>query len=282
MSRRVGRGSAVLLVVAAETLCVSLASGATPAVDVAAADKLYEAGKAAMDRGELGAACSDFAESQRLDPAAGTLLNLGECEARSLKLATALAHYEAARALLPKGDYRLPFAEERIAALKPRVPRVTIRFRGEREGIRVECDGVLVKVAVLGTPLPLDPGPHHIVATRSGVTVASRDVTLRESDAKECELSADDGAAANASFQRTAGLVTLGAGGVSLGLGVVLGIVAKVTYDSASGTSNCPHGNASCNAAGVSDGQTAHAEAAASTGTVISGVALAALGFALV
>src|SRR5258708_2013252 len=68
--------------------------------DVNAADALFQSAKAAMDRGDLATACPRFAESQRLDPAVGTTLNLGECEARSGKLAAALAHYEEARAAL--------------------------------------------------------------------------------------------------------------------------------------------------------------------------------------
>ena len=45
-------------------------------VDAAAAQKLFERGRTAARRGDWQRACDDFAASQKLDPGAGTLLNL--------------------------------------------------------------------------------------------------------------------------------------------------------------------------------------------------------------
>ena len=49
------------------------------AADPAAAQAMFEHGKQLSGQNRLDDACRAFAESQRLDPATGTLLNLGDC-----------------------------------------------------------------------------------------------------------------------------------------------------------------------------------------------------------
>src|SRR4051812_33487281 len=77
-------GAAVLL---------GLVPGVAAAQDVAAADALFKRGVTAMKAGDLETACPAIAESQRLDPHAGTLFTLAECENRRGHVATAVVHY---------------------------------------------------------------------------------------------------------------------------------------------------------------------------------------------
>jgi hypothetical protein len=259
-----------------------------------AADALFESGKAAMDHGDLVTACRDLSESLKLDHAAGTLLNLGECEARSGKLATALAHYREGRAGLADGDFRVAFAEEKIASLSKRAPRLAVEVSGERApGARVTLDGAVLPDTSLGVPLPIDPGTH--VAALEGDPPLRVSVTLAEGDTKSVALvqarapapapapalappsaPADEGS--HGASQRFAGAVALGSGAVALVVGAVLGVTAKITYDSASSPSNCPNGPASCDAAGVSGGSTAHTEATVSTVLFVAAGVLGATG----
>jgi hypothetical protein len=224
----------VLAVCLALALPRAAAADGPAKADVDAADRLYTAAKAAMDRGDLEVACPKFAESQRLDPAVGTLLNLGECEARSGKLAAALSHFQAARAFLTAGDYRIAFADDKIAQLT--------RQLGAQTNASHE--------PAAPPPPAREPSPSDVGHGGSPL--------------------------------RTVGYVALGAGGVSFVVGVVFGVVAKLTYDSASSSANCPSGTASCNATGVSGGQTAEAQAAVATGTIAAGLVVAAGGLALV
>jgi hypothetical protein len=261
------------------------ASAEAPKADVEAAEKLFTAAKGAMERGDLKIACQEFAESQRLDPAPGTLLDLGACEEKSGLLATALGHFQAARASLPAADFRVRFADDSIAALLRRVPRLAIRWSGVTgPETRVRRDDVDVAPSTFGVPLPVDPGAHQVVVTVSGEVVARRDVTAAEGQALDVDLSPTDAApaAAGGSAQRTLGYVALGAGGLGFAVGVVFGVLAKVTYDSASSAANCPHGPTSCDGTGVSQGQSAHTQAAVATGAMVAGLALGGGGLALV
>src|SRR5207237_8111869 len=112
-----------------------------------------------MARGDLTTACARFSESVRLDPAAGSFLNLADCEERAGKLASALAHFQAARDRLRSDDYRVAFVGERIARLDPRVPRLTVVLReGATEGVTILRDETPLGAASLGVALPVDPG----------------------------------------------------------------------------------------------------------------------------
>ena len=54
-------------------------ASAAPA-DAQTAEALFQSAKEAMARGDVPVACARFAESVRLDPAVGGLLNLADCE----------------------------------------------------------------------------------------------------------------------------------------------------------------------------------------------------------
>src|SRR5258708_21030881 len=72
--------------------------------DPAAAEQLFLAGRAAMQQGSLETACQRFAESQRLDPAAGTPINLADCLERRGLIASPWQPWKEALGALPKDD----------------------------------------------------------------------------------------------------------------------------------------------------------------------------------
>src|SRR5579859_4657585 len=145
-----------------------------------AADALFQSAKEAAARGDLRTACAQFAESQRLDPAIGTLLNLADCESRTGKLASALEHVRTARDQMSKVDFRVPFASNQIAELEARVPHLILVLAPPDAKVRVTLDQVALESASLGVPLPVDPGKHTVTVGASGHALWRDDVTLRE------------------------------------------------------------------------------------------------------
>ncbi len=131
--------------------------------DVAKADALFKEGRALMKNGDYETACPKLEESYRLDPAAGTGINLGDCFEKRGKVASALIAYQAARALLQPGDPRIGPVDREIAALEKRTPRLTIKLaRGAPEGTTVKRDGREVGADSLGLAVPVNPGEHWV------------------------------------------------------------------------------------------------------------------------
>ena len=144
------------------------------------ADQLFNHAKAAMARGELQLACAELAESQRLDPAPGTLLNLAKCEEKQNKVASAHAHVAEALRTLPKGDSREAYAKKQLADLDDRAPRLTVFLAEEAatmSDVHVTCDDAEV---ALGAPLRLNPGTHVVVVRLEGHDTTRESLTLAE------------------------------------------------------------------------------------------------------
>jgi hypothetical protein len=255
------------------------------------AEALYRQGKQAMERGDYAAACAQLSESQRLQAAPGTLLNLATCEERSGKPAAALGHYRQARGLLRDGDYRIPFAEQRAAELARRVPRLRLALAGAQDAV-VVLDGADVPPAALGIAVPVEPGTHACIVRASGRAEQRVDLVLAEGEERTIELAPGaplargdrhDGDAhgdrTSTSAQKIAGLAIAGAGVAGLTVGAVFGLMAKSTYDGA--RAGCPSGPGPCDGQAVHDGATAQTQATVSTVAFVAGGALLAGGAVL-
>jgi hypothetical protein len=175
-----------LSVVTLFALGVALASSPAAAQprDRAAADALFQAARAEFDRGEFASACEKFAESNRLDPAPGTLLNLSLCLEKIGKVASAWEGFRQVSEQLR--DERLEFATKRSTALEDRLPWLTLRLPPNApEGTRIFRDGIELRTAGLGVALPVDPGTHTLAIEAPGHLKASMEVQLEEGQRKE-------------------------------------------------------------------------------------------------
>ncbi|MBN1609683.1 MAG: hypothetical protein JW940_23825 [Polyangiaceae bacterium] len=169
---RHGRGLLCLAIVGLGLFTLSLAWAQNAPANKQAADALFQEAQSLMKKGQFDSACPKLAESQRLDPAVGTLMYLGFCYEQLGKLASAWSTYKAASAAAQQAGQadRARVARERVAQLEPKLPRLTVRVPEAVRvaGLKVECDGVVLETETWDQPQPWDPGTVKIQASAPG------------------------------------------------------------------------------------------------------------------
>lgn len=177
---------------AGSALCCALAHAQPDASTRALAETMFADARELMDAGRYAEACPKFAESQRLDPAGGTVLNLARCHEKMGLLATAWSGYREAAALAraEKRADRLKFAEQRIKALTPELPRLTVQVPepSRLPGLVVSVQGAAIGEAAWGTALPVDPGKLVVRVTAPGRAPTEIEVTLAPKERKEVTI----------------------------------------------------------------------------------------------
>jgi hypothetical protein len=180
------------LVIALALPRVALAD--TSAADKASAEALFNEGKRLMEAGQYAQACPKLADSQRLDPGVGTLLNLGVCYERNGQTASAWATFkEAASAAHGAGEAeRERFARDRAAALEPKLAKLSVAVGADSviDGLEVKRDGEGVPRSSWGLGLPIDPGDHTVEATAPGHKPWSTKVTVAASGSASVQVPA--------------------------------------------------------------------------------------------
>jgi hypothetical protein len=145
------------------------------------AESLFRSGKEAYQRGDYGTACPRLAESQRLEPAGGTLLALALCYEAWGKNATAWALFQQAEAVARtqgRSD-RVAIARERARALEPGLSFVTVKLAVDAApNVEVALDGLRLGSAALGTQTAVDAGQHRIEARHEAVVYFTHTVDL--------------------------------------------------------------------------------------------------------
>jgi len=284
-------------------LLVAATAGAqtSGASNRAAAEALFNQGRALAASGRYSEACPKFEASEQLDPGLGTLLNLADCYEKLGKTASAWAEYREAIPLARAAGSkaREDLATQRAKALESRLSLLTIRALGggaDSEGLDIRRDGVPVLPAELGAPIPVDPGPHTVEAAAPGKQKWSSTVHLSDAQKLEVEVPAlvasaqpkaaaaaaekpvaappAEPAAKSGSGQRTAAVVVGAVGVVGVGLGTVFGLSASSKWsDAKSGCSAYPYG---CSSEALDARSAANSKATISTVAFIAGgVALA-------
>ena len=217
--------------------------------DPAAAEVLFRRGREAMEAQRCAEALPSFVESHRLDPAAGTLMNIATCEEKVGRLASAWQHWrEAIDALAPTDD-RVVFARNRVQALEQKLPRLAVFLAAGRDrGARVFRDEVELGPASQGVPLPVDAGRHTITVRMPGHRVEQLVVQVGEGEQKRIDVhpgavdnQATEFGTQSGSWRRTLGYTMTGVGIAGLGTAAVSGVMlldSKRTVET-----NCPEKN---------------------------------------
>ncbi len=295
------RAALVALVVAA--LAPARAARAQNASNQAAAEALFDQGKAAMAAKNYAVACPKFFESNRLDEGIGTSLWLADCYEKNGQTASAWAQFREAAALAVKTtDPREKVARKRAQALEPRLSRLVLSVppSARLPGLRVARDGGEVGPPLWGTSVPLDPGRHTVVVSAPDHRPETLSIDIRPGPgeqtlhipvlaeppsppppaggvaASEPPPSSDAAPPPKGMpAQRIAAIGVVAAGVVGVALASYFGIAAKSDLADSNGVGHCSAQNI-CNPTGVSDRSSAESAATVSTVLfIVGGAALA-------
>jgi hypothetical protein len=266
---------------------------------------LFELGHTELEAERYAEALPKFMDSERLDPGAGTMLNIAYCFEKLGKTATAWADYREA-AVLAHEEGKLDWEQdalERAETLEKSLPRVVVQVDEPKDDAwpEVLLDDTPLPRSLWGEPTPVDPGHHEVLAKAAArrpwtkafevdaegvpmvvVVPVLEPVDVVETVSKGAGTVGDTAGTARReragawTSRRTAAIVVGGAGIAALGVGVGLGLLARSTYVSAS--TDCMAG--SCGPAGAQTQSRAFTERDAAGVTVAVGGA-AVLGAAL-
>jgi hypothetical protein len=294
------RGVVVFLVVLLSLGHLPSVADAQQLSDAEKASALFEEGKQLMAAQRFGEACQRFEASDAIVESGRALLNLADCLEKDGRFASAWAKFQASAARAHGAGLRdiEKFASDRAAALAPKVARVVLVPAPVDDGrVTIAVDGRPVERSLWGG-FPVDPGAHEVTASAQGkkawsdhlaVGAGAGPVTVAipvlvdagfggppalPRPAPEGQAPAREHAGGT---QRIVAIVAAAVGVVALGTGIVLGLSAKSSYDSA--TKDCvPRG---MELACPSGGNVGSADTMAdfSTGAfVVAGAALAGAG----
>ncbi len=160
------RALAALLTLA--VLGTAGAAEAQTAAERSLARDQFQAGVAAAREGDWAGAAEAFQRSYELAPRPLTLLNLAGAYQQIGRLVEAA---EAYRMFLHEDGItarQRRDAEEQLADLEPRIPRVRLRVLGLVEDDRVTLDEYQLSLAALDELYPVDPGEHSATVERDG------------------------------------------------------------------------------------------------------------------
>lgn len=166
---------------AALYLCVRPTDASAGPQEAARAESLFRVGKEAFERGDYATACPQLAESQRLEPAGGTLLALALCYERLGKNATAWALFQEAEAVaLRQGRAdRARIARREAEKLQAGLSFLTITVDADADrAVEVFLDDLRVGEAAYGVRTALDVGAHVVEARHGGQPYFTETVAL--------------------------------------------------------------------------------------------------------
>jgi hypothetical protein len=283
---------------------VSLWSASAFAGDEAAAEALFAEGKRLAAEGKLAEACPKFAESNRLDRGAGTLIHLADCYEKNHQSASAWATFkEAASAAqgLGRADWE-KLASARAAALEPKLAKLTIRVTDPADKIEVTRDGTPTSSASWSVPIPVDVGTHVVAASAPGRKPFKASVTVSK-DGERDEVvvppldvapiaavgspspapangDTQSGSTQSGSTQRTVGYVVGGVGIAGLAAGAITGLIAIGKNNDSK--KDCPTSGACASNDAVDSADSAKSFGTVSTIAFIGGAVCTAVGAVLI
>jgi hypothetical protein len=261
------------------------------------AEKKFDQGIKEMDASHFDVACPLLAESYRLEPLAGALFTLAECESKWGKLAASLEHYDQyleAFQRMGTPQRARQGGRDRIAktqreALAKDVPELTLTLPASAPtDVTVRLDKAPLALASLGKAQRLDPGDHVVVVqTRDGKERELK-LSLGAGDKRSIELKlpekepepikpvaapADETTKSSSHLPWTITAASVGVVGVTIG--IITGVMAMGDRSTVDQHCRGPTGT-ECDATGKAAGEDGKTMGIVSTiGFIAGGVGLA-------
>lgn len=129
----------------------------------AEAESLFTEGERLMKQGKLDQACEAFEASNRIEPRAGTLIQLGECREQNHQLASAWSAYKDALGRV-KDPRKKAFAQAKVTAIEPRLSYLTVSVADDSrvEGLTLTRNGQPLDPALWNRGIPVNGGEQVI------------------------------------------------------------------------------------------------------------------------
>jgi len=251
-----------------------------------AADAIYKRGKELYAAERYAEACPKFAAVHKIDPGVGSALYLGDCYEKEGKMASAReAFLDGVRLARAKGDdKRRKLAEVRLAAAEALTGSLRIELPNDvPSGFSVDLDERTLLEKDLNQTIPLDRGPHVVIARAPGYLPEKLAKEVKDgtvTTVKLAPLMPDPDAAWQIKPLQVAGLVIGTTGIAGLVVGGVFGARALSTQSDYE--THCSGGADNlCRASGTALYEDARDQSTISTVAFVAGGALLGAGLTL-
>ena len=168
----------------------ALAQDAPSASETALAREQHNEGMAHARAGRWPAAYGAFARAYALVRRPLVLLNLAGAEEQTGRLVESAEHYRQFLREVTSGReaQQRPVAEQGLSRVEPRIPRARFILEGTRPADTYALDDKPLAPAVMGSPLPLDPGTHTLVVRHAEGELGRITFVLAEGEAQDVRL----------------------------------------------------------------------------------------------
>lgn len=157
-------------------------------VEISAARLAFESAVSLENAQQWAEATLKLREALAVKDTPGLRFHLAHCETEQGFLVEAALDYERASELIAKGA-KAPDVQKLLApasaALKPRVPHVTVELPSDVLAPVAKLDGRVFSPSELALGVPLNPGHHELVVSASGRTSFRRSFELHEGEQPE-------------------------------------------------------------------------------------------------
>lgn len=169
MGHRLGRASSIAAISLFLLSILSIFSSTPAHAQSAAAEALFTDGERLLKEGKVAEACDAFQGSNRIEPRAGTMINLGLCREQNKQLASAWVAFKDALTRV-KDPKKKALATARVAALEPKLSYLTISVPDESrvDGLVITRNGKPVDLALWNRAVPVDGGTYKIGGSAPG------------------------------------------------------------------------------------------------------------------